>query len=38
MANETTSSTLSVLMTNKKAKGTYRIYKSKKNGKKSYKR
>jgi len=37
MANETTSSSLSVLITNKKAKGTYRIYK-KKNGKKSNKR
>jgi hypothetical protein len=34
MSNETTSSSLSVLITNKKAKGTYRVYKSKKPKKK----
>ncbi len=34
MANETTSSSLSVLITNKKSKGTYRVYKPKKMSKK----
>jgi len=37
MVNETTSTSLLPLITNKKAKGTYRIYK-RKNGKKSSKR
>jgi hypothetical protein len=30
MANETTSSSLAVLYTNRKSKGTYRVYKTKK--------
>jgi hypothetical protein len=30
MANETTSTSLGVLYTNRKAKGTYRVYKQKK--------
>ncbi len=30
MANETTSTSLGVLYTNRKAKGTYRVYKTKK--------
>ena len=30
MANETTSTSIGVLMTNKKGKGTYRVYKPKK--------
>ncbi len=30
MANETTSASISVLITNKKGKGTYRVYKPKK--------
>jgi hypothetical protein len=34
MANETTSNSVSVLITPKKAKGTYRVYKPKKNNKK----